>query len=454
MKRHLLLSVMLCGLTSLAGEPEGVHWPMFRGPGASGVGAGPPASLRWDVASGAHVRWQVAVPGLGHASPVVWGDHLFVLTAVGAGEEAPLRVGLYGDVAPVPGEGAQRWVLYCHDKWSGEVRWHRTVHEGEPAIKRHTKASHANATPATDGSHVVVLLGSEGLHCYDMAGTKLWQRDLGVLDSGFYRMPDAQWGYGSSPIIHGRMVLVQCDVQKDGFLAAFQVEDGAPIWRTARVDVPTWSTPNVWAPGDGAAPHLVVNGFRRIGGYDLETGQLIWWLRGRGDIPVPTPVFADGLAFISNAHAGSGVFAIRWGAVGDVSLDGSATVNEHVAWSVRRGGAYMQTPLVHRGLLYVCRDNGALTCFDAASGDVLYRAQLGDRGAAFTASPVASGERIYFTGETGDVHVIAAGPTYEHLAVNRLGAVCLATPAISEGHLFFRTRSHLLAIAPAAASPR
>jgi outer membrane protein assembly factor BamB len=356
-----------------------------------------------------------------------------------------LRVGLYGDITPVEDAAVQTWSARCHDKATGRVRWDRELHRGVPAVKRHTKATHANTTLATDGQHIVAFLGSEGLHALDMTGRLLWTKSFGVLDSGFFRAAEAQWGFGSSPVIHDGVVVVQADVQKDSFVAALDVKTGKELWRTPRADVPTWSTPAVFT-GPGPA-QVVVNGWKHIGGYDLRTGRELWRLTGGGDIPVPTPVAADGLIVITNAHGGMApIYAIRPTARGDISLKDGATSNEHVAWSQPRDGAYMQTPLVYEGLLYVCRDNGVLSVYNAKTGERKYQQRLADGQTGFTASAVASGGKIYYTSEEGTVYVVKAGPQFGLLAQNSLGEVAMATPAISEGVIFFRTRGHLIAI--------
>jgi outer membrane protein assembly factor BamB len=422
----------------------GVDWPSFRGIAARGVGEGA-APTRWNVETGENLRWKTAIPGLGHSSPVVWGDLVCVTTAVGTRSMDDLRVGLYGDIAPVDEAAVHAWKVYCLDKRSGAIRWERTAHSGVPGVKRHPKSTHANSTLATDGRRVVALFGSEGLYVFDLEGTLLWKKDLGPLDSGFFRVPGAQWGFGSSPVIHEGKVVVQADVQKGSFLAAFDATSGKEVWRTPRSDVPTWSTPTVHAGPSGA--QVVVNGWKEIGGYDAASGKRVWWMSGGGDIPVPTPVAARGLVFVTGAHGPvAPIYAVREGARGDVSLPAGQVSSDHVAWSQLRDGAYMQTPLVYGELLYNCRDNGVLSVYEADTGRRLYQERLGDGRTGFTASPVAAGGKVYFTSEEGEVHVLKAGPGFELLARNPLGELSLSTPALSEGLLFFRTRGHVIAI--------
>jgi len=426
-RRLLVPAALIAALAAPLSASD--NWPSFRGEAADGNGTGTPPAT-WNVETGKNILFRVAVPGLGHSSPVIWGDRLFLTSSVPEGEEASLKVGLYGDIAPVVGEPPQRYVVLAYDKRSGELLWQRTAFEGTPAVKRHTKASHTNSTPATDGEVLVVFFGSEGLHAYDLDGNPLWNRQFGMLDSGFFMVKTAQWGFASSPLVHDGRVIIQVDVQGDSFLAALDAATGEDIWRTGRDEIPTWSTPAVFPRSDGGR-QIVVNGYQHIGGYDFGTGKELWRLEGGGDIPVPTPIRAgdDGPILITSAHGPMRpVYAIDPDAAGGIDPE-----HEAMLWFHERLGNY--------GF-----DNGVVTVFDWKSGERVAQQRLGRGASGFTASPVAAGNRIYFNSEDGDVYVLEAGEELNEVAVNELGETLMATPAISDGVIYFRARRHLIAI--------
>jgi outer membrane protein assembly factor BamB len=429
-----------------AAEPKDVNWSGFRGNTAEGIARGFSTPTTWDVNQPKNVKWKTPIPGLAHSSPVIWGDRLFVTTAIGRQDNPQLKVGLYGSGDSADDVDEHRWQVICLDKRTGKIMWTRTAHKGIPKVKRHTKSTHANSTPSTDGKHVVAFFGSEGLYCYTTDGKLEWSKDLGTLDAGPYNAPGLQWGFASSPVVDTGRVFVQCDVFGDSFVAAFDIDTGKEMWRTPRKDVSTWSTPTVFR--NGRRGQLIANGWKHIGGYDLDTGEGLWKLTGGGDVPVPTPVIAHGLIYVTNAHGRSApLYAIRPDAYGDISLKDGATANEHIAWSVPRNGAYMQTPLVYGDYLYSCSDRGVLKCFAARTGELAYQQRLGQGSSGFSASPVAADDKLYFTSEDGDVFVIRPGSVFKLLGVNTMGEICMATPAISEGALFYRTRHHVVAIA-------
>ena len=447
MAKYLLLPIIIIlFLTLKSGSQNNYHdqWPGFRGPGALGFIPDAKPPTEWDLKSGKNIRWETTIPGLGHSCPVIWNDKLFVTTAISGSGQDSLKIGLYGDIDEVKDETIHEFRVFCIDRNSGNILWSQLSHRGIPKTKRHTKSSHANCTPATDGKHLIVFFGSEGLFCYDFSGRLLWKNDLGEMNAGPFTNPEVEWGFASSPVLHKGKVIVQCDFIGDSFLAAIDVETGKEVWRTSRAEVSTWGSPAI-VEYEGKT-QVVVNGFKHMGGYEFATGKEIWKMSGGGDAPVPTPVFANNLIFINNAHGKwSPIYAVKPTALGDITLGESETSNEYIAWSIKRGGAYMQTPLIYGEYLYNLQWNGLLTVFNSITGVQLYRQNLGSAG-GFTASPVAANGRIYCCAEKGDVFVLKAGPAYELLFQNQLGDVVMATPAISGNTLFFRTQHSVVAV--------
>jgi outer membrane protein assembly factor BamB len=374
----------------------------------------------------------------------VWGNRVFVSTAVSSDPTAGIRTGLYGVVQPLADLSQHSWRLIALDKRTGKVVWDRVASEGTPKTKRHPKSSQATPTPVTDGTRVIVSFGSEGLYAYDFDGKLLWKRDLGVLDAGWFYDPDYEWGFGSSPIIWKNLVIVQCDIQKNSFVAAFDVATGRPIWRTDRDEIPSWSTPEIFEANGRA--ELVTQATKFTRGYDPSTGKELWRLSGNSEIAIPTPIIGPNLVIVSNGYTPvQPIFAIKPGAAGDITPKSGQTQNEFIAWSTNRGGPYIPTPVIYKSQLYVLGNNGILTAYDVGTGQRVYQQRVG-AGGAFSASPVAADGKIYLSSEDGDVFVVKAGPTYELLATNPVGEVVMATPAISEGLIIIRGVKQVMAI--------
>ncbi len=316
-----------------------------------------------------------------------------------------------------------------------------------PRTKRHIKSTFANPTPATDGKYLVAFFGSEGLYCYDLKGKLKWKQDLGVLDAGWFFDPDYQWGMASSPIIYKNLVIVQCDIQKDSFIAAYDLKSGKQVWKTSREEIPSWGTPTV-VEGKTRA-ELVTNATKAVRAYDPLTGKELWKLVGNPEVTATTPVAANDLIYICNSYRpNQPIYAIKQGvASGDISLKDGKNSNDFVAWSVQRGGSYMPTPLVYGDYLYVCANHGVLTAWNAKTGERVWQNRLADKGGAFSASPVAADGKIYLSSEDGEVQVVRAGAKYELLSTNPMGEVMMATPAISDGMIFIRGQHHLFAVA-------
>jgi len=436
----LLFLVLTCAVT------RAQNWPQFRGPGATGVSEGQVKPVKWDAATSQNVLWKAAIPGLSHASPIVWGNEVFVVTAVTSGAKDETRFGLYGDVAPVKDDPKHAWKIYALDKQKGTILWERTAYEGIPKVKRHPKSTHAASTPVTDGNSLIVLFGSEGLYSYDMNGKLQWKQDLGVLDAGWFYDPDYQWEYGSSPIIYKDLVIVQADIQKNSFVAAYDLKTGKLAWKTSREEIPSWGTPTVYEGKQRA--ELITNGTKAIRGYDPATGRELWRLTPNSEITTPTPFVAHDLIFVTSGYSPiQPIYAIKPGANGDITLKDGKDTNDFIAWSKQRGGPYMPTPIVYGDLLYSCSNGGVLTAYNAKTGERVYQERLGGTGGAFTASPVASDGKIYLSSEDGDVFVVKAGPKYELLSKNPVGEVMMATPAISDGMIIVRGVNHIFAFA-------
>ena len=436
----VLLTCLTCSLIAQNGQNKDANWPSFRGHNASGVADGYTMPVKWNLKTGDNILWKTAIEGLGHSSPVIWDQKIFLTSAVSGLKDDYLKVGLYGDVASVEDNPLHKWFLICLDKQSGKILWSKNAYEGIPRVKRHTKSSHANSTPATDGRFVVTFMGSEGLFCYDMDGNRVWHVDLGKMDATWGA---SEWAFASSPIIYQNKVLIQVDVRGESFVAAMDLETGKEIWKTARQAVAAWSSPSVFSKN--GKTQMIVNGFMNIAGYDVENGKQLWYTNNGGDIPVPTPIVSGDVVYITGAHGNhSPLFGIK-----AAEADGFVVRTPKAkgfAWGIERGGNYMQTPIVYGDYVYACRDNGGLTCFNKNTGEVMYRKRLRRARSGYTASPVAADGKLYFVSEVGQAYVIEAGPEFKLLALNEMNEICMATPAISAGVIFYRTKGHLVAV--------
>ena len=455
-RRRFLQGV--AALPLLAQETEDIqNWPSFRGPNGRGVADGFPVRTSWDVdetaGEVAGVRWQSPIPGLGHSSPVLWGERIFLLTAIAKDGRVPLRLGgdagvnrrdWTGSNEADDDRGEQSWVVLCYDKKSGREIWRQSARVGRPRANRHAKATHANTSLATDGRRLVAFFGSEGLYCYDLDGRLLWSRDLGVIDITVFGVGR---GYGSSPVIHNDRVALVCDDPDDPFLVVLRLSDGKELWRASRKGVcerGSWSTPLIHA-GPGRT-QVVANGWPWIVSYDLETGQELWRLRGGGDNPVPTPFVANGWIYITSSHGSSSpIFVVHPDAHGDITPTPRARISNSILWHATRGGSYLSTPVVYGDYIYFGYETGVVRCFDAKSGERMYEKRL-DPGAAIVSSLVAADGKVFCASENGYVYVLEAGPVFKLLARNSIGGPCFATPAISQGVLYFRTSANLVAI--------
>jgi outer membrane protein assembly factor BamB len=442
--RNILLALLLTLASTTSASAQ--NWPSFRGQNASGVADDKPVPMKWDAEKKINIAWKVPIPGLAHSSPVVWGDMVFITTAVSSDAKSYFRHGLYGDVDTAEDMTKHSWRVYCLDRKSGKILWERVAHEGVPRTKRHIKSTFANSTPATDGKSVIAFFGSEGLFCYDLKGKLKWKQDLGVLDAGWFFDPDYQWATASSPVIYKDLVILQCDIQKGSFIAAYSLKDGKQVWRTPREEIPSWGSPTIVESKQRV--ELVTNATKAVRGYDPMTGKELWKLAGNPEVTATTPIAAHDLIFISNSYRpNQPIYAIKQGtATGDISLKDGKTSNESVAWSMQRGGSYMPTPVVYGEHLYVCANHGVMTVYHAKTGERIYQERIGGKGGSYSASPVAADGKIYFSSEDGDIFVVKAGAKYELLSINPMGEVLMATPAVSGGMIIVRGQHHVYGI--------
>jgi outer membrane protein assembly factor BamB len=437
-----VLALMVVGATTGGAQ----DWPSFRGPRAEGVADGQDLPVEWNALEGLNVAWKTPIPGLAHSSPVVWGDRIYVTTAVSSAGDDSFKAGLYGEGTASEDHSIHQWKVLALDKKTGEILWERVAYQGVPKDKRHIKATYANSTPATNGQYVVAFFGSQGLYAFTADGRLAWKRDLGRLDVGAYDAPDYEWGPASSPVIFEDKVFVQVDTQAEDFLMALDLASGATVWKTDRDELPSWSTPTI-CPGPERV-ELVTNGSNYIRGYDPATGKELWRLGGSSKITAPTPVCEEGvIVVVSGRRPEKPIFVVRPGAEGDITLPESQTRSADVVWSLQGRGSYMPTPLVYRGYLYVLQNQGILDCYELETGREVYRQRLPHGGSGFSGSPVAADGVLYLPGEDGDVFAVRAGPEFELLSTNPLGELLMSSPAASAGRIFLRAHHHLFAVA-------
>lgn len=438
--KHLLILFLFLLLSTATTQAQ--NWPSFRGANASGVADGSKPPTIWNAEKSQNILWKAAIPGLSHASPVVWGNRVFVITAISSDPKTSFNakdrgIGLADDSVK------HTWRIYAIDKLTGRTVWEKTAYEGVPRAKRHLKATQANSTPATNGKYVLALFGSEGLDCYDMNGKLIWRQDLGVLNPGLWDDPTSSWGHASSPIIYRDLVIVQADGHKQSFIAAFNLKDGKQAWRVERGEITSWSTPTIHE--SNARTELIANGGRYIRGYDPLTGKELWrFSDDNTQVKMQAPLVGHNLIFITGGYpAGRAMYAFRSGAVGDISLKPGQETNDFIAWRTAKGSPYTPTPIIYGDLFYTCADNGVLSAYDAKTGALVYQERLPS---TFSASPVAADGKLYLASQDGDVFVVKAGRKFELLATNPMGQPLMATPAISDGMLIVRGENTIYAI--------
>jgi outer membrane protein assembly factor BamB len=434
-RRFPLLLVLAVGATPVAAGP---HWAQWRGPDGQGIADETRVPLEWGPAK--NVVWKAAIPGRGHSSPVVWGKHIFLTTAV-EGDVVPgakaVRHVLEGqDFVHPEGVGADRkqtLKVLALDAPSGRVLWERTAGEGSPYDSRHKRASFASPTPVTDGKLVYAYFGAEGLYAYDFEGRQKWSwKTGGIATLGV--------GIGTSPVLHEDVVIVQCDEDngEKSFIVGLDRKTGKERWRTPRNIEVSGATPILVK--SGGRVELVTAGNQAIIGYDPATGRELWRMKGLASNAVPSPVAGDGIVVLSAGYPAKLAVAVRPGGTGDVSE------TDRVLWKYDKGTAYVPSPILVGGLLYLVTDKGLISCLDAKTGKVHYEGGRPPVGASYMASPVAVAGHLLLSSMDGDTIVLKAGTTHEIVRSNPLGEPIAASPAIVAGRIYIRGEHHLFAI--------
>ena len=413
-------------------------WPQWRGPFATGAApdGDPPSS--WSESE--NVRWKVEIPGYGQASPIVWGDHVFLLTAIPAGPGDDSGNGFFSRLrrrfmGTVRSGDLLNFVIVALDRRDGSVVWERTAATEQPHEGRHNTGSWASGSAVTDGEVVCAFFGSRGLYCYDMDGNPLWDRDFGDMR---IRMG---FGEGASPALHGDAIVVVWDHEGQSFITSLDKRTGAELWRTDRDESTSWSTPLVVEHAGGV--QVVTSATDGVRGYDFETGELLWEGEGVTTNAIPSPVAAGGIAYLMSGYRGNRLYAVDLSSArGDLSRGGG------IVWSLDRDTPYVPSPVVHDGILYFTKSNsGILSAYDAASGENLYGPVRLSGIRDVYASPVVAGGRLYVTSRDGATLVARAGPEFEILSMNRLDDDFDASPAVVGEEIYLRGRQYLYCIA-------
>jgi outer membrane protein assembly factor BamB len=419
-----------------AGAFAGTSWPQWRGPSGQGISEEKNLPTTWSPTK--NIKWKTQITGRGHSSPIVWGNKIFLTTAI----EGPVVPGakavkhMDGDkeyIHPdsVGADHKHFFKVICLSRETGKILWEQTSFEGTPYDDRHRKSSFASSTPATDGKYVYAFFGSEGLYAYDMKGKFAWKADLGKLAT-------AGMGTGTSPILYDNLVIVQCDEENGerSFIVGINKKTGKEVWRTPRKVQVSWATPLLVRTTNRA--ELITSGNEAVIAYEPATGKELWRHKGVDSNAIPSPVANNEMVFISAGFPARIAMAIKLGGSGDLV--------DSVVWKYAKGTAYVPSPILYGEYLYLTTDRGILTCLDARTGEVKYEGGRVPIPATFTASPIAFDGKILMTSEDGDTFVIKAGPKHEILGTNTVGEPVYASPAVADGNIFIRGERSLYCI--------
>lgn len=491
------LAIVLCSLFALqvsAGdfkEDKMKNWHQWRGPTANGVALNANPPLKWDEKT--NIKWKVAIPGESSATPIVWGDKVFVISAVktekkgkvaanakakpqtknrqfteaqreefrkrfakrqkqnkqaggnqktgktqrkgrfGGGQRRGGRRGGFGFGSRTP-TNIHKFNIICLDRKTGKVVWQKTANEVLPHEGKHGTGSFAPCSPVTDGKNLYVSFGSRGIYCYDLDGNLKWKRDLGKMSIA------RSFGEGTSPAVHNGTLIVNWDHEDDSYIYALDTSTGKDKWKIARDERTTWATPLIVE--HKGKTHVITSASKRIRSYDLETGKVNWECGGNTRNVIPSPVYSNGVVYCFSGFFGASGLAIP------IDSEGDITDSDKIVWKVNRGTPYVPSPMLYEGQIYFFQGNrGTLSTVDAKTGKQVYgQKRIPDMRQVY-ASPVGAGGHVFLSGRDGATHVIKHGKNYEFVGTNKLDGELDASPAIVGNQIFLRSKTHVYCIA-------
>ena len=438
--RNLMPAVVAMCLLSTASADEfsdlrDKNWHQWRGPNADGVAPHGDPPLKWDEKT--NVKWKVGIPGVGTATPIVWKNKVFLLTAVKTDRvdkaktppgKQPRRP--FGITYP---NAYYRFIVMCLDRRTGKVLWQKTAREAVPPEGRHSDNNYASASPTTDGKFLYASFGSNGIYCYDLDGNKKWEQDLGDMKTRL------SFGGASSPVIHGDSLVVNWDHDGPSFIAVLDAKTGKPRWKKPRDEVSAWATPVVVE--HKGVTQVITNASKRVRSYDLKTGKVLWECGGQAANVSPSPVVKDGVVYCMSGYRGSAAYAIPLDARGDI------TDSDKIVWAVKKDTPYLSSPIIYKGLVYYTKSlTGILSIADAKTGKVVVsRKRLPGFGRVY-ASPAAAADHIYLQSRSGRTLVLQHGREFKVLASNRIDDYTDASPVIVGNQIFLRGMKSLYCI--------
>ncbi len=439
----IALTAFVLAVGSASSDPA--HWPQWRGPFFNGVAR---TAAPVEFGDTKNIKWKIEIPGRGFSTPVIWGDRIFLTTAVPTGkgaqpapppEQAQSPEGRrQGRGGPGGGSGAgeeQKFVVMCLDKKTGKTIWERVAKVATPHEGYHRQyGSFASNAPLTDGRYLYVSFGSRGIYCYDLNGKPIWEKDLGVQ----MRMRN-QFGEGVAAALHGNLLIHPYDQESGSFVVALDKRNGKEVWRESRDEISAWSTPLI-ADVKGKK-QVVISATKKVRAYNPEDGKLIWECAGLGSNVIPHPTQHNDTVLVMSGHRDPKLMAVRLGREGDL------TGSDAILWTHTRGTSYTASPVLHDNKFYSLTDNGMLSCFNATTGEPYYHQQRLPQPDNFKASPVAAGGNLYLASESGVVTVIKMGEKFEIVATNTLAdQMFVASPVVAEGEMFLRSKTHLFCV--------